>query len=62
MGAKHPISPVCRGVNKDSVGGGKYFEFGARSAPKFFYPPLDFFYPPLEKYHYVYQIIGFSWV
>ena len=44
-----------RGVNKDSVGGGKYLEFGARSAPKFFYPPL-------EKYHYVYQIIGFSWV
>ena len=50
-----------RGVNKDSVEGGKYFECGARSAPKFFLPPPRiFFTPPLEKYHDVYQIIGFS--
>ena len=45
---------IFRGVNKDSVGGGKYFELGARSAP-------NFFLPPLEKYHDVYQIIGFNW-
>ena len=29
----------------------------------YFPPPLEFFLPPpLEKYHDVYQIIGFSWV
>ena len=37
-----------RGVNKDSVGGGNIFE----------YPPVEF----LEKYHDVYQIVGFNWV
>ena len=33
-----------RGVNKDSVEGGKYFKCGARSALKIFLPPpLEFF-------------------
>ena len=36
----------ARGVNKDSVGGGKYFECGARSAPKFFLPPPRIFFTP----------------
>ena len=40
---------VNRGVNKDSVGGGKYFEFGARSAPKFFLPPPRIFFTPPQK-------------
>jgi len=30
---------ALRGGYKDSVGGGKNFQFSARSAPKFFYPP-----------------------
>ena len=56
------IVQLIRGVNKDSVEGGKYFECGA--SPKIFVPPLRIFFtpPPLEKYHDVYQIIGFSWV
>jgi len=45
------VVPLPQGrVNKDSVGGGKFF------------PPQKFPPPPLEKYHDVYQIIGFSWV
>ena len=40
---------LSRGVKKDSVEGGKYFECGARSAPKFFLPPLEFFLPPPRK-------------
>ena len=38
---------TSRGGYKDSVGCGKKPEF---------------FLPPLEKYHDVYQIIGFNWV
>jgi len=41
---------TCRGGHKDAVGGGKYFEFGARSAPNFFLPPpLEIFLPPPRK-------------
>ena len=45
----------ARGGYKDSVGGVKIFSL-AREARR------NFFYPPLEKYHDVYQIIGFNWV
>ena len=50
---KRGIIPPARGVNKDSVEG--------VNIKNFFYPPRIFL-PPLEKYHDVYQIIGFSWV
>ena len=51
MPQKSPnIYAGARGVNKDSVGGGKYFECGARSAAKFFYPPfLEFCLPTPRK-------------
>ena len=51
-GASRPysISIVNRGVNKDSLVGVHFFT------------PLEFFPPPLEKYHDVYQSIGFNWV
>ena len=44
---------MVRGINKHSVGGGKFGEPHKKNLP----PP-----PFLEKYHDVYQIIGFSWV
>ena len=38
---------ICRGGHKDSVGRGKYFEFGAQNLPNYFYPsPKIFFTPP----------------
>ena len=40
---------INRGGYKDSVGGGKNFQFSARSAPKFFLPPLEIFLPPPRK-------------
>ena len=52
-----------RGLDKDSVVGVKLFNLAHEACHHFLYPSLEFFLPPpLEKYHDVYQIIGFNWV
>jgi len=56
------IHTTARGGHNDSVGGVNIFNLAREARRIFFYPPLEIFLPPpLEKYHDVYQIIGFNW-
>ena len=57
-----PNSFLFRGVHNDSVeGGGGILNLAYVARQKKIYPSLEFF-TPVEKYHDVYQIIGFNWV